>query len=284
MGPVAVGTKNDEDGMSDESAQQIQSSGSAAQASQTMTKRHLWHRLIYRLLRIFRVRCSREEVDNRAYADSGDSELKLPHPIDEMALDLVLDEARASYEQQQRRLATIDEKVRTLLSLTSVMLPLAIAFLSSAPPYAIIVPILFLLSTSVLLSDCLGVTKFNLVNTPECRTESNVEDLKRSLVGSYYLCSVKNHLVVDYRVDVFRAALRSFLVALLTIGAIAIASPFFQSQDMAMEARIAKMLQDDARFRESLVGKQGPPGQQGVQGPIGPPGSPCFPDNPLKKN
>ena len=242
--------------------------------------RTCWYTLIWVILWILRVPCSRGDVAKRRYVISSpsfswDSRSNLPDEV----FDLVLRDAKDAFDRERDRKKTLDAKVRMLLLLSALMLSFSTLFSEYAPFYLSIIPAFFLVVTTLLLTNYLGVSTISEPSPiePIDGNSQPVGVLKRNLAKDYRKATAYNEGVINYHADVFRAALRSFIIGLLAIIITGATATIIQSPEDAIKDRVIETLRSDAKLRDSLKGPvrpQGPSGPAGPAGPTGPPGPP----------
>lgn len=252
-------------------AQTVPSAPQPQALKPTLVNRGSWF-----LLRLLGIECSLAEVVRRRY------DLK-PKPLDlsaatEERLKHIAELLGAASASERERRCGVDDKVKALLALTTLVLTATVAFSQKLIwPALALVPLILFLLTLFLLTTYLGVgpQAFRTPTQEDLTAPSNVELLKHH-IGELQGALAFNERSTDFLVDVFRAARRAFLIAMsaaVCVGAFAILLG-----DRA-EDRLAEKIRAHKDLAIMLQGPPGAAGPQGVAGPSGPPG-PAAPPGP----
>lgn len=223
------------------------------------------------LLRLLGIDCELMEVVRRRYP-AGDAPLDLSAANEERLKQIAESLGAASASEGGRRSA-VDDKVKALLTLTTLVLTATVAFSPKLPwPWLAMIPLGLFLVTLLLLTEYLGVGSqaFPSPSQADVATPTTVDLLKHQ-IAEMQKAQAHNEGSTNFLVDVFRAARRAFAVAMcaaVTVGAIAIL------YGERAEDRLAEKLRSDRELARMLQGPGGAPGSQGVAGPPGPTGPP----------
>jgi hypothetical protein len=178
--------------------------------------------------------------------------------------------ARNDHTGQQQSVS--DDRVKSLLTLVTVALSLTAALSALVgTPYAVLAGIP--LFTAFLL--LLAYFRLGPESQPDLTTDEVTTKLKPHLIRSYLSAADINMQANQFKLDVYRGALRWFVVGIIGLGILAIAAAFHPTNDT--EAIIRRLRGDPGLTRSlqgppGLPGRQGPPGAQGHAGPTGLPG------------
>jgi hypothetical protein len=218
---------------------------------------------LYLMLRAAFITCTYGEVLDRAYA---------PRPPPPLAHAPVtqkeIERARSLFEDGFRRRDTVASKVTALLTIAGVVIPLTVGLAAVvSEPWLLGIALVPLTWSALLLVSCLGVERISTLSFVSS-TGNPAED-ERALVADYLTASSMNEGAVDFVVDVYRGALRSFVVASLALITVALLS--FERQVDPIDALMSRISSDGAL----LASLRGPPGERGEKGPPSPPGPAC---------
>lgn len=220
------------------------------------------------ILRVFFIDCTSEEVRQRRY--SHDVQEPLPGLLTLQGSDELLDLAKGIYGQTEKRKATIDDKCKTIMTVSSISLPLISAILPQLPSPALgVVPLLF-----VFLAAFLVLVQLNVGSSSYPSLDTNLAGLepepqKKSLIASYLVSARFNDCCTDFNVDVFRAARRSLILGLFSLVAIAGFGGLLGMSSQSDEARLVQRLRSEPDLIELLRGPRGEVGKTGLPGPKG---------------
>ena len=173
------------------------------------------------LMRLSRIECSLKEVGQRRY-DSDNTIPEIPENIE-------ITEDKCSFietknDELKERNNRIDTKARTLLTLTSLILGLASSTtgIASAKFVGIlaIIPLIFLFLTILLLTVYFGIDTNSVVDYSYLQSEE--PSAKKALYNDILKCQYYNELVVCFLLDLYRSALRYFIVGMLCIMSLGI--------------------------------------------------------------
>jgi hypothetical protein len=220
-------------------------------------------RALWIMLRAAFVECTFREVVDRAYAPSPQRD-----GPGEVVADEDIERARSLFEDGFRRREAVGAKVSALLTMAGVVIPLTVALTSVIPkPWFAALALIPQMWSALLLVSCLGVERASTLSyTP---TSGNAGDDRRALVKDYLTAASINEGAVNFIVDAYRAALRSFVVASLVLVTVAAASAASRDkQGDPVESLIARIKLDKVLAAElrGPAGDRGPPGPQGAQG------------------
>lgn len=185
--------------------------------------------------------------------------------------DFRYESAFSYYKTEIDRGRSIDEKNKVLLTAAALLLATVGALAPKvAPAWLVVLPAVPVLITLYLVLVHFGV---QAVPVPQwdCRRTSCDDDAKRKLIDSFFSGGRSLGIKNDFRVGVYRAALRSLLVGVGLITLLFVAVVMSPSD----ESDILKKLQENREVRELLRGVPGPPGPRGMPRMQGPKGCPC---------
>ena len=168
------------------------------------------------LMRLSGIECTLEEVHQRRY-ESQDTIPQIPTTID--ITDDKCDFIKTKSDELKERKDGIDTKARTLLTLTSLILGLVSSTTGIASAKSVgtlsIIPLIFLFITIFLLTRYFSIDKNYSVDYSYLLTVT--ESAKKNLYNEVLECQYYNNLVADFLVDLYRSALRYFVVGMLFI-------------------------------------------------------------------
>lgn len=230
--------------------------------------------LEWRLLRLFFIDCMLEEVRERRYIDAqkeAEGAAILPGMKDVEDSDDFLDLAKEVFDQSEKRKATIDDKCKTVLTISSISMAIITALLPQLPlPYLGIIPLLFIFASAFLVLVHLNVSRFRYPKLDAEYADLDAATRKKRRITGYLNDARWNESVIDFHVDVYRASNRSLRLGLLILLLLAIVGSIFGSTS---EERAIQMLRADPKLIRLLQGPKGDPGPRGPQGETGPPGT-----------
>ena len=229
------------------------------------------------ILRAFLIECTREEVRQRRYVHEGQE--PPPGLLTLQGSDELLDLAKSIHGQTEKRKATIDDKCKTIMTVSSISLPLISAILPRLPSPAIgVVPLLFVFLAAFLVMVQLNVGSSSYPTLDAGLAVLEPEPQKKRLIASYLESARFNDCCTDFNVDVFRAARRSLLLGLLCLVAVAAFGGLLGPSSQSDEDRLIRRLRSEPDVIELLrgprgtTGKTGPSGLRGERGEAGLPG------------
>lgn len=254
-------------------------------------------RIEWAILRAFFIQCTRDEVQQRRYVHE-----RQEQPVGILSLkggEELLALAKDIYGQTEKRKATIDDKCRTIMTISSISLPLISAILPRLSSPALgIVPLFFVFIAAflVLVQLNVGSSSYPTLDAELAGLEPELQ--RKRLITSYLASARFNDCCTDFNVDVFRAARRSLLVGLFSLVAVAAVGGLLGRPSQDDEDRLVRRLRSEPELIELLrgprgvsgesgpsgprgergeVGPSGPPGERGEPGPSGPRGEPGRP-------
>jgi hypothetical protein len=246
-------------------------------------------RFIWNLLLLGGIEATHKEVRDGRYNDG--KPINLPDSPKYDGSKAMFDVAKAIYGESLDRKETLDKKVTSLMSLTGILLPLTITFFVYASDWAVvgwffIIPFFIvtglLLFCALLLLEFLRLNRFSQPGMDEKLVESTEANREILIIRDYLKAASYNEDTNRYLADVYRAARRFFICALIistAVGWIAAGTKTFLTERNP-EKRLLKTLKDDPELVSLLRGTDGPPGQTGQQGPPGPRGDVGPPASP----
>jgi hypothetical protein len=230
--------------------------------------------LVWAMMRLFGIECSLDEVRNNKYIHPN----KTPAIDDSssiQAIDEVLGLAKEAYERAEKRKATLDDKNKTFLTISGILLPLVTAVIPRLPhPMLGLLPLVCIFITAYLILTHFGVGTYNVPELHPDRANGSADDIKRSMIGEYYESASHNNDRIDFYVDLFRAARRSLLLGLFLLVVIATYGAWPSRSLESEEERVVKRLRSDEELIRILRGPKGDPGPPGPRGERGLPGEP----------
>jgi hypothetical protein len=137
------------------------------------------------------------------------------------------------------------------------------------------IPITSLLLTIMLAFEFFGVESASRPSLDESLASMPPDRQKTAIARSYMESARVNSGGNDFKVDLYRAARRAFLISVLAVVFIV---PFGLLKHRSFEQRVAGTLLVNQSFLKIIrgergsTGAQGPPGLTGPQGPAGPKG------------
>jgi hypothetical protein len=179
------------------------------------------HIVVWALMRVALIDCTFEEVIERRYqverrtvfvcGASGDLERKIKF----------LENKQIESKERRKR---VDDKSRTLLTLTALLLGLISSATGIASPKNIgiwsIVPLILLFITIFLTTIYFSVDYGMTTDYGYVLSMSDTADIE--LCNDLLMCNQYNEKVSDFMVDLYRAALRYFFLAMLSIFTIVV--------------------------------------------------------------
>lgn len=227
--------------------------------------------LEWRLLRLFFIECSLEEVRERRYIDDPKGAAVVPGMMDVEDSDDFLELAKEVFDQSEKRKATIDDKCKTVLTISSISMAIITALLPRLPlPYLGIIPLLFIFASAFLVLVHLNVSRFRYHKLDAEYARLDAATRKKRRITDYLKDARWNESVINFHVDVYRASNRSLRLGLFILLLLAVVGSIFGSTS---EERAIQMLRADPKMIRLLQGPKGDPGLRGPQGEAGPPGS-----------
>lgn len=226
--------------------------------------------LEWRLLRLFFIDCSLEEVRERRYIDTPKGAAEVPGMMDVEDSDDFLGLAKEVFDQSEKRKATIDDKCKTVLTISSISMAIITALLPRLPlPYLGIIPLFFIFASAFLVLVHLNVSRFRYPKLDAEYARLDATTRKKRRITDYIKDARWNESVIDFHVDVYRASNRSLRLGLFILLLLAVVGSIFGSTS---EERAIQMLRADPRLIRVLQGPKGDPGPKGPQGEAGQPG------------
>ncbi len=227
--------------------------------------------VVWALLRLALIDCTLEEVKNKIYRPSG-------KPDDEsegndFKSDDVLEVARGYSEDKVKRMeerrTRVDDKLERLLILNGIATTV-LSGLTMSATVLYMIPILLLVSSTVLVAFGLSVHRFQEVYLTRDEASKSEAEIKRALLKASLVSTKANSLTVDFMVDCFRAALRllvaAILVTLLVLGAARLLSQQSDPNELVTRLRANPDLIRVLRGPEGQPGPRGPAGLAGHDG------------------
>lgn len=226
--------------------------------------------LEWRLLRLFFIDCSLEEVRERRYIAAPNGAAVVPGMMDVEDSDDFLGLAKEVFDQSEKRKATIDDKCKTVLTISSISMAIITSLLPRLPlPYLGIIPLLFIFASAFLVLVHLNVSRFRYPKLDAEYARLDASTRKKRRIIDYLKDACWNESVIDFHVDVYRASNRALRLGLLILLLLAVVGSIFGS---IMEERAIQVLRADPKMVRLLQGPQGETGPQGPKGETGPPG------------
>ena len=253
--------------------------------------------LSWSLLRLLCIELTREEISMRRHTapvrPREDLSLKLAN-LDRDRLDLILSTLESMRKDDERRLSRVDDKVKTLLTSTAILVTVLGILASRLEWYILLVPMVFAFLTLYSLLLYMGIGTESSVTVDREMVWKSAGGAKQGLIEDRRKALAQNTLGVDFLVDVYRGSRRAFALAFV---ATMVASGLAARYEGTIETRITKRLKDDRELSEhlrgpagsrgemgpqGLPGKDGLPGREGPAGPVGPPGGCACPPEPKR--
>ena len=185
-----------------------------------------------------------------------------------------IEEARRAWLDEEQRRSIIDDKSKSLLTISALLLAANAALLPHVHPRWVgLLPIIPVIATIFLMLMYVRTYKSRVVDRSRMKWTLGRDDVARELAVEYFACAADSGLVNDFRVGVQRAARRAVLLAvglmLLPVALAAFGGP--------NQSGFVDELKQDVELRSLLQGPPGPAGPTGPIGPVGPPGMPGAP-------
>ncbi len=223
--------------------------------------------LEWRLLRLFFIDCKLEEVKTRRYIHPPKEALPELISLRDEDEDDLLHLAQQVFEQSEKRKATIDDKCKTVLTISSISMAIITALLPRLPfPYLGSIPLLFIFASAFLVLVHLNVSSYRYPTLDAEYARLDAATRKKRLISRYLEDARWNEAVIDFHVDVYRASNRSLRAGLFILLLLAIGGSLFGSTS---EERAIQALRADSKLIRLLRGPGGEPGQQGPRGEVG---------------
>lgn len=180
------------------------------------------------LLRITGITVTSEDVRAKAY---GQDLLTVPPSaaVADEAAELLLQYAQASFDRAEKRRAMVDEKFKFLFGAVAFAMPLTTALNTLfATNGWLVLPIGFLLATGVLLIVHFRVEPLSrpTIDVPDQSALIDKPHAQRLLAEKHLLAANANERSTNFHVDLFRASLRLFVVAVLAITGLGLWATF----------------------------------------------------------
>lgn len=230
----------------------------------------VYRAFVFILLRCALIEAKYEEVRERHYKAESEPNFA---PSDIRDSDAHLDFAKREYDEAEQRRKGVDDKVRALLTISSLSIP-ALGFSltrgdSSEHTFAYI-GLGGFLATAYLLLEYLGVSGYEVPDIKKDDLAKPEASFKKLLAAEYLKCAEKYNYRTSYHVDVYRAASRWFSVGLLfaAFTMLHLVSTT-ESRDKSRNEKVLYQLISNPFYRAALTGPAGPAGPQGPTGPQG---------------
>ncbi len=228
-----------------------------------------YRRFLWLIIRICGFDMSLQEISRRRY----ESPAKIPS-LDNIYDDepQLLDLAKDLYEEENSRRGQLDEKVRTLLTISGILVPLTVGLMAFVDlPLIAIVPLALLLLTTVLILEFFGVDTVAFPSIDDNLLGSGRGERRKFLIKSYIESTAFNNGVNNFRVDLYRASRRLFLISLALVALVGVINV---RSLRSIEKRVAEGLLSDRLFIQRLA--------KAMAAPVGPSGAP--PENGVPKS
>lgn len=227
---------------------------------------------LYIILRISLISCSLGEVKRSTYLDDGGPTIPdLSGLKDKGAeLEFLIVRAEKSFEETFRRKAQVDDKVKTLLTLSALLMAVISAFLPRmSRPILAAIPLGFLLLATFLFISYLGIGTTSTPGLQEDLISEGKHKAQQGLFVDLVKSSHYNNLRIDYLVDLYRAATRVWLLALSLLVGIGVLESHRLAAGDPIEKKVIQSLRANPDLIQLLNGPSGPKGEQGTIGPQG---------------
>jgi len=222
------------------------------------------------LLRLFFIDCSLEEVRERRYIAAPNEAAVAPGMMDVEDSNDFLSLAKEVFDQSEKRRATIDDKCKTVLTISSISMAIIAALLPRLPlPYLGIIPLIFIFASAFLVLVHLNVSRFRYPKLDAEHARLDAATRRRRRIADYLKDARWNDSVINFHVDVYRASNRALRLGLLILMLLAVVGGIVGS---TTEERVIQMLRAEPKMIQLLQGPKGDPGPAGPKGEIGPPG------------
>lgn len=190
-------------------------------------------------------------------------------------IDLILETAKSTFLDAEKRFGSITDKCQTLITLGSLLLGLAglllpkyLAFDSVWMRWLSVVTVAILFDAIIVLSLFFDVGTSMGISLEQKDVPLDSSAYKKNLALSYLQCAATSENRTNYLVDLYLAARFCFLSALTGIAILVFVSLLMNNQSGQI-VRIAQEMRSDPALINLLRGPKGDPGVQGLVGPKG---------------
>jgi hypothetical protein len=168
-------------------------------------------------------RLTLEEVKNRSYVPDEETESEVLCKLSNAEEVLPVVKEQYAYEENRRQM--IQDKIKNLLTISSVLLPLCVTITPRLDGTGwIVLPLVLFLVTIYLLFASFGIDRHSVPSLPEALLKEG-KGFDAELAGSIYRAAHINHSSVSFLADMYRAARVTFgigLVVFVTLASIAL--------------------------------------------------------------
>lgn len=227
-------------------------------------------RCVYLLLRFALIESAYEEVKQSRYNNSPHFPIPDSRQITKSNLDQLEEYVKNVEGEVGRRHERVETKLRSLLTLNGIVISLMTG-LSLNGSWLFAIPAFPLILSVILSVHALGVYTFQQAILFEHEVTRKPEPIRRTLIQSKLGAANWNSCVVDFIVDVYTAAGRYFVIAIVLVPIAYTVSTAVRPVEKEATALIRKLRADEDLLK-LLRGPEGPTGPQGPTGPPGPPG------------
>lgn len=223
-------------------------------------------------IRLVGCRYSFQEVQNRQYSLAGHQDRRLEAAL---AIDVLLETARACYSSAVERRTFVTDKVKTLLTLNSGLLavvavfsPRVIEFDDVKVRILLYLGVLALVNAFLILWAFFDVRMEMLVSLEQSEVSLGKEDLQKSLINSYLKVQAAADNTANFLADLYKTA-RFFLMSGFFLVFLAISGAYFLSPTPSATERVIQSLRADPKMIDLLRGPRGERGEPGPKGDVG---------------
>lgn len=188
-------------------------------------------------------------------------------------LDLLLQEAKESQKTAEARHASISDKCKTLLTLSSMILAFVSVLLPRTSIDLVWTKFLFFAVTLLMMVAVILFTVFFGVRTgmritiTQKEAEFDKDAFKKALINSYFQCATDQENQNDYLVEVFKVARFFFLSALMALVLLFAVNFFITSPAPQVKAKSGD-LRSDTNFLQSAHGENSDQAAKIIPGPV----------------
>lgn len=235
-------------------------------------RQHVVTALAYITLRLYGKEIAYSDVKAGTFASRKPSPMSLENAED---VDSLLEMARESCANADKRRSVVTDKCKTLLTLGSLLfgvigllLPKYLAFDYWWMSWLSVLAIAILFNAVIVLLVFFDVGHDMEVSLGQDDIPLDETNLKKSLLNRHLQCCAASENRTDYLVDLYRAARCCFLSALTIVAGLVLASLLTNSPKDQAE-RIVREIRSDSTLTNLLRGPKGDTGAKGDRGDQG---------------
>jgi len=227
--------------------------------------------ITYLSIRLFGIEATWQQVWQESFDSFKHTNLDLSRAGD---LSLIHAEAKECLKNSEARLAAITDKCKNLITLSSLLLTLVATLLTKGSTDSVLIRVLFFASglaffnAVVLLMVFFGVRAITTIDIEQNEANLPSDDFKKCLINIYFKCRTDLDNRTDYLVEVYKVA-RFFFLSAFTLLVLLFSLNLFLLSSHNLEKAVARELQTNTNFLQSIRGEKGDPGAKGDAGPKG---------------